>query len=173
MNQFAGLCSSLCALNFIQQCMKLTVQVHSGIVRFSLTLYLFFVIVTLFACADPEWVEFTSYSLPLVYVTCMVRSAFTRLTNSSCDWASIKIDVKFVCALEIKNGFKHPHVGLWLPPSHLQRSVPRAGNVSLYFCSIFLGTFLILWRNSRIFLVGTFSMSTTNRYISIRKYLTN
>ena len=74
-NQFASLCSSLCALNFIQQCMKLTVQLHSGLVWFSLTLYLFF-IVTLSACADPEWVEVTSSSLPLVYVTCMVRQCF-------------------------------------------------------------------------------------------------
>ena len=41
--QFAGLCSPLCTFNFVQQCMKITIQLHSGFVRFSLTLYLFLV----------------------------------------------------------------------------------------------------------------------------------
>ena len=36
-NQFAGLCSPLCTFNFLQQCMKITIQLHSGFVRLSLS----------------------------------------------------------------------------------------------------------------------------------------
>ena len=79
-------------------------------------------------------------------------SAFKRLTNSSCDWAFIKMDVKLVCALAIKGGFKHPHVELWLPPRHLQLSLRRAGKFFSYFFRIFFGAFFSLWRFSRIFL---------------------
>ena len=73
-NQFAGLCSSLCALNLVQG-MKFTVQTHFRFVWFSLTLYLFFV-TALFTRADPRWVEVAPSSLPLVYVSCMFGQRF-------------------------------------------------------------------------------------------------
>ena len=46
-NQFAGLCSSLCTLNFVQKCMKFTILVLYGFP----SLYLF-VVTTLFAGAN-------------------------------------------------------------------------------------------------------------------------
>ena len=129
MNQVTGLCCSLCTFGFIEEGMKFTVQLHSGLVWFPFTFYFFFV-VTLFARAHLEWVEVT----PSPSHSCMSRawyeSALTRPTNSFCDWASIKIDV---CALAMKGGFKHPLGGTVVAAPHIY-SGPRP-ELDKYLCT--------------------------------------